>query len=533
MSFYKSIATVGGLTLVSRLFGFARDILTATFLGAGPLADAFFVALKLPNFFRRITAEGAFSVSFVPLFAAELEENGKDAAVKFAEEAQAFMLAVLVPFTIVVIAAMPWVLMLIAPGFSDTPERYDAALELSRITFPYILLMSLTSLMGGVMNSFDRFGPFAAAPILFNFSLIVGMVCFTDMAGSAGHAMAWAVSVAGLLQLIWLTVACRRMGVRLHWRIPKLTPRLRVLFRKMGPGIFGAGVAQINLLVDMIIASLLPVGAISFLYYADRLYQLPLSVIGIAVGTAILPMLTRALRGADKATANHLFGQGFEICLILALPAAAAYLVIAPEIMDVLFARGEFSVEESRQSAYALMGYALGLPAFVLAKVLAAVFFAHHDTATPVKYAVICAVMNTVLALTFSQMLAADGFGHVGIALATGLTAWVNAILLLRGLKRFGDISLHKKTAQRLLMILLATIGMAAVLWLATCAALPLVQASGDIVQLLVLLAVMGLAGLCYGGLLLALRVVHMGQLKALFAKVKKTDTIKPDVSAE
>lgn len=526
MSFYKAIATVGGLTFLSRICGFARDILTATYLGAGPVADAFFVALKLPNFFRRMTAEGAFSVSFVPLFAKDLETEGRASAIKFAEEAQAMMLGVLIPFTVVAIVAMPWVLMLIAPGFGSTPERYQLAVDLSRITFPYIVLMSLASLLGGILNSFDRFGPFAAAPILFNLTLIVAMLFFADLAGSAGHAMAWGVAVAGILQFAWLVWCCRKIGIRLHIRKPRLTPRIRILFRKMVPGIFGAGVAQINIFVDMIIASLLPVGAISFLYYADRMYQLPLSVVGIAIGTAILPMLTRALASDDAKAAPRLFRQGFELSLMLALPATAAYLLMAPEIMQVLFVRGEFTQDNSYHAALALMGYSVGLPAFILAKLLSAAFFARHDTATPVRYAVICALMNTALALLLSQLMKEQGLGHVGIALATGTTAWVNVALLAITLHKRGMLMIDASSFARAGEIVALTVLMGAVLWGGSHLVLPYLTLAGQVSQLLGVLGVLALGGTTYAIGLFASGAVSVQTLQSLFPKQGKKATM-------
>lgn len=526
MSFYKAIATVGGMTLLSRICGFARDILTATYLGAGPVADAFFVALKLPNFFRKMTAEGAFSVSFVPLFAKELEADGRASAIKFAEEAQAMMCAVLIPFTIIAIVAMPWVLMLIAPGFAETPDRYQLAVDLSRVTFPYILLMSLTSLLGGVLNSFDRFGPFAAAPVLFNLTLIVAMLFFADFAGSAGHAMAWGVAVAGVLQFLWMVWACSRIGIRVRFRAPHLTTRIRTLFRKMLPGVFGAGIAQVNIFVDMIIASLLPVGAISFLYYADRMYQLPLSVVGIAIGTAILPMLTRALASDDAQAAPRLFKQGFELSLMLALPATAAYLLVAPEIMDALFVRGEFTANNGYQAALALMGYTIGLPAFILAKLLGAAFFARHDTATPVKYAVICALMNTALALLFSQLLKDQGYGHVGIALATGLTAWVNVALLGITLHKRDMLMIDRASFARVGEIAAITILMGAVLWAGVRLGLMTAFGGGQAGKLACIFSILALGGATYGGGLVLSGALSMHTLRTLFPKRGKKATM-------
>lgn len=521
MSFYKAIITVGGLTLGSRILGFMRDILTAAVLGAGPVADSFFVALKLPNFFRRITAEGAFSVSFVPLFAGELEKSGREEAKKFAEEAQAMMLAVLIPFTVIVILAMPWVLYVIAPGFGSTPERYDLALEMSRITFPYILLMSLTSLLGGVMNSFDRFGPFAAAPMLFNLSLMAALYFFTPYVETGGHAMAWGVAAAGILQFLWLFYACRKIGLVLKLRRPRVTPMLKKLFKNMLPGVFGAGLAQVNLFVDMILASLLPVGAISFLYYADRLYQLPLSVIGTAIGTALLPMLSKALRSKDEAAAHRLFISGIETGLLLALPAAAAYIAVAPTIMNVLFVRGAFTAEDSLSSALALIGYSVGLPAFILGKVFSTAFFAREDTATPVKFAVICAVLNTVLALAFIIP-----FRHVGIAFATGLTAWVNVGLLAHGLWKREVFFFDRTNIKNAIIIFISSLIMAFVLVLGDRYVLPSFIQGGQMQKFLGLGILLTGGGLVYGLCLQVTGVLKIEKIRQLFPKRKKQDTI-------
>lgn len=524
MSFYKAIITVGGLTLGSRIMGFIRDILTAAVLGAGPVADAFFVALKLPNLFRRITAEGAFSVSFVPIFAGELEEKGREEAIRFAEQAQSVMLAVMVPFTILMVLAMPWVLYVVAPGFTDDGDmvRYDMALEMARITFPYIVLMSLVALLGGVMNSFDRFGPFAAAPILFNLSLIVALLFFAPLAKNGGHAMAWGVMAAGVLQFAWLFYACRKLGVILKWRKPALTPRIRKLFRKMGPGVVGAGVAQINLFVDMVLASLLPVGAISYLYYADRLYQLPLSVIGIAIGTALLPMLSRTLKTREGAKANRLFSRGIEAGLMFALPATIAYIVIGVTITDVLFVRKAFSAADGLQAGYALMAYSVGLPAYILSRVLSVVFFAEGDTVTPVKYAIICAVLNTVLALALIVP-----FQHVGIALATGLTAWVNLALLIQGTRKKGAVQLMEGSVKRGLIMLGAALVMGAAIFLVQHFVYPYFMDSGFAMKVAGLVLLIGVGGVIYGILLSITGILTLSMVKELFPKRKKQDTIE------
>ena len=299
MALLRSVATVGSLTLVSRVFGFLRDILTAAILGAGPVADAFFVAQRLPNLFRSLFAEGAFSAAFVPLAASALAEGGKPAARAFAEEAFAVLFAVLLAFVVAGEIFMPWLMGVIAPGFGDEPGKFELAVDLTRITFPYLLFISLTALQGGLLNAVDRFAAAAATPILLNLFLIAALLLMARFGWSDGRALAWALTAAGIAQFLWLMVSCARAGVALRLRLPRLTPRVKQTLRIMGPGVFGAGVIQLNLLVSTALASLLPTGSIAYLYYADRLNQLPLGVVGIAVGTAILPPLSRQVRLGD------------------------------------------------------------------------------------------------------------------------------------------------------------------------------------------------------------------------------------------
>ena len=431
MKLLKAMATVAGLTAVSRIAGFIRDIMTASILGAGPMADAFFVALKLPNFFRRITAEGAFSVSFVPIYSGELEREGRESADYFANKTFSFMLSALSVFTVLAIIFMPVIINLIAPGFDDGSRRYDMAVNFSRITFPYLLLMSLTSLLGGVMNAHDRFAPFAVAPFFFNVSLI-GVLLVSDLFPSPGYALSWGVMLAGVLQFLLLFITARRwIKFRLKFVRPQVTPRIKRLFKLMGPGVIGAGVVQINLFADMIIGSFLPTGSISYLYYADRLNQLPLSTVGIAVGTALLPMLTRAVSGGRVEEARDLFNRALEVTLFLGLPSALALLVIAHPIISVLFEHGAFGPEATRATAFVLQGYVIGLPAYIGVKVFSTAFWSKEDTLTPVKISVIVTVSNIALALLFIKPL-----GVGGIALATGIVGWLQIILLgiaLRG----------------------------------------------------------------------------------------------------
>jgi len=517
MSFARAIATVGGLTLVSRVAGFARDILTAALLGAGPVGDAFFVALKLPNLFRRLFAEGAFSVAFVPLFNAELEGSGRDSAIAFAERALGLMVAVLVPFTVAIVAAMPWAVTVIAPGFVDEPQRYDLAVAFSRITFPYLLLVALVALMGGVLNSLDRFAPFAAAPILFNLTLIAALLGLTPLVASPGHALSWGVAASGVVQLLFLAEACRRAGVRLRLVRPSLTPRVRRLFRLMGPAALGAGVLQINSFVDVLLASLLPAGAVSFLYYADRLYQLPLGVVGIAIGTALLPMLSRRVTAGDGDGAAEAQNRAIEYGLLLALPAAAALMAVPGPILAVLFERGRFGPEDTALTALALGIFAAGIPAYILIKVLSTVYFARQDTASPVKAATVAAGLNIALGVVAISVLD-PRIGHAGLAGATAVSAWVNAAILARGLVRGAVLAPDRRLVARLPRLVVAAAAMAAGL-IALAAVLEAPLAGPLWEKVPALAGLVGAGAAVYFGLAHLLGGTRLGDLRALLGR--------------
>lgn len=443
MKLLKAMATVGGLTGVSRILGFIRDVMTAAILGAGPIADAFIVALKLPNLFRRVTAEGAFSVSFVPMYSRMMKQDGSPTANAFASNAFAVMATILTPFTIVAIFAMPWIIHVIAPGFTVGEERYDLAVEMTRVTFPYLVLISLSALLGGVLNAHDKFAPFAAAPIVFNIVLIAALYLATPYLETGGHALSWGLFAAGVFQFLGLFACIKMYKINIRIQLPKFDTDIKRLFTLMLPGILGAGVVHINLFVDIIIASMLAEGAISYLYYADRLNQLPLGMVGIAVGTALLPMLSRAMAGGGINEARNLFNRSLEVCLLLTLPAGFAMLIVAEPLIQSLFQYGAFDAQDARTTSFVLMGYALGVPAYVASKVLSTTYYARQDTKTPVKMAVICALMNIALALVFIQFM-----GVAGIALSTGLCGWVQIFLLKRGLKdaevtRFDPRFLH------------------------------------------------------------------------------------------
>ncbi len=489
MTLLRSVATVGSYTLLSRVMGFVRDILTAALLGAGPVTDAFFVAQRLPNLFRSLFAEGAFSAAFVPLFAGTMAEQGKDAARAFAEDALAVLLVALLLFVLVGEIFMPAVMRVIAPGFAGDPAKFALAVALARITFPYLLFIALVALQGGVLNSVDRFAAAAATPTLLNLFLIAALLMMRRFGWHDGRALAWAVTAAGLAQFLWLMLSCARAGLALRLPWPRLTPQVRRTLAIMGPGAIGAGVTQVNLLISTALASFLPGGSVSYLYYADRLNQLPLGVVGIAVSTAILPPLSRQLRLGDQAGAAATQNRGLELALLLTLPAAVALAVLAEPIFAVLFQRGAFTPADTAATAAALAAYAVGLPAFVLVKVLAPAFFARHDTKTPVKVAVMAVAVNLGLTLILMQFLA-----HVGIALATTCAGWLNALTLLALLIRRGHFRLDRRARRNLPRVAMAALGMGVVLLLLRHACAPAFAGPA-------LLRAMALAGLIGAGL--------------------------------
>lgn len=505
MTFRKAFFTVGGLTMLSRVTGFLRDVMAANILGAGAAADAFFVALRLPNLFRRLFAEGAFSISFVPLFTGALKE-GKDDARAFAEQALAGLLLVLVPFTLLMILIMPWFMHVITPGYADEPEKFALAVRLSQITFPYLMLISLAALLGSMLNAVGKFAPYAIAPVAFNLTQLVALFIWRENDLEAAVAQAWAVTVSGGIQLIWLIYAARRAGWRLRLIRPRLTPKMRRLLQLIGPGALGAGVIQVNIFIDMVLASLLPSGAVSYLSYAERLYQLPIGVIGIAVGTALLPILSNTLRTAPPEKAHDEQNRALEFGLYLALPAAVALVVIPVPILTVLFQRGAFDATVTYYTAWAGATYALAIPAYTINKVLTVAYYAREDTRSPFLVSLQTVGLNTGLSLLLVLSLRHSAYAdiaHAGLALATTTTAWINAYLLARGLRRRGHFVPDAAFRTRILGTALSGLGMAVVLWLGARWLDPLFHTTLPI-------EIMALAGLAGAGTLTYFALAHI-----------------------
>lgn len=508
MSFARSLFTVSGLTVISRVGGFIRDTLTAMFLGAGPVADAFFVAQRLPNLFRSLFAEGAFSAAFVPLYATEQERHGKQAAQKFAGEALAVLLAVLIPFSALVMLFMPHVMGLLAPGFESDPAKYDLAVDFSLITFPYLALISVTALQAGVLNARGVFGPGAAAPIALNIVLVLGLIVAKVFHLHIGYTLAWALTLSGVVQMGWLMISCWRSGVPIPLVWPRFTQASRRLFRRVGPGSIGAGAAQINLLISTNLASLLPTGAVSWLYYADRLNQLPLGIVGIAVATTLLPVLTRHVEAGREDKARHYMSRAIEFCLILGLPATIGLALAGKPIIQTLWEHGVFGAADTQATSEALAAYALGIPAFLLVKVFASGFFARHDTTTPVKIAFVAMTVNVI-----GSVVMLGPLQHIGIALANSIAIWVNAILLFARLrKRIGAIG-DARLLRRLPRILVSAVFMAVLTWALMEAAAGWMIPHHLLSEILALTFIIAMAALGYGGVLHLTKAVHLGEI--------------------
>ncbi|WP_427953951.1 murein biosynthesis integral membrane protein MurJ [Acidiphilium sp.] len=504
--------TVGAWTMGSRVLGFARDILIAALLGAGPAADAFFVALRLPNLFRRLFGEGAFSAAFIPAYTGTLSHEGEAPARRLAEDITAIMVVFLFALMALGMIFMPEVLDVLAPGFRAEPAKFALAVHLSRITFPYLWLICLCALFAGVLNARGHFAAAAAAPILFNVCIIAALFILRARGEHVPEALSYGVALSGIVQFAVLGRALARAGTPLRLRLPRLTPGAMIVLRRLGPGLIGAGVTQLNLTVDTIIASLLPNGTVSVLYYADRVNQLPLGVIGAALGTVLLPSLSRHFRRNETEQARATLNRALEFALLLTLPAAAALAAIGLPIMRTLFAHGAFSTADAARSTAALAAYAFGLPAFVLVKLFTPGFFARGDTKTPVKIGLAAVALNLALNLALMHPLQ-----QIGIALSTSIAAWFNVSILALLLRRHRDFAPDRRLIHRLPRIIAASAAMAALLIALRATPLMHLPASLALIGLITL----GITGFAAIGL--AIGAFHTAELRTLLRRPART----------
>lgn len=465
MTLFRSVFTVSFYISISRILGFIRDITIAQYLGVSMLSDAFFAAFRLPNFFRRIFAEGAFNSAFVPIFIEKLQEqkDGKSAdgsAQLFVRNIFSLLFYALLIFTILVQIFMPFFMKILFPGFFSDPEKSSLLIILSRITIFYLIFISLVSLCSGVLNSINKFAVPASSPIILNLTLIASTFVFGSIVPNYAYALSWGVFIAGILQFLWVFTFTVKSGFLLYPKMPKMNSDMKKFFKKLIPGIIGANVMQINLLVDSIFASMIA-GAVSYLYYADRINQLPLAMIGIAIGVALLPALSRKIKSSDHDGAVKLQNIALEVGLILVIPATLALTVLAYPIISSLFERGKFTATESFTVSKALMFYSFGLPSYVLVKVMEPAFFSRGDTKTPMKIAFVCLINNAVFNVIFYLM----GFGYIGIVLASVFSTYLNLTILITTLLRKKHFYFEKDFAKKMVLILIPSIIMAVTLF--------------------------------------------------------------------
>jgi putative peptidoglycan lipid II flippase len=524
MKLARALGSVGGLTLASRILALGRDSLQATFVGASFASDAFLVAFRLPNMFRALFAEGAFNAAFIPMFNRKVGEAGGEvnAGLVFAERALAVLLPVLIVFTgVMLVAAWP-VTWLLSGGFNDpTPSQFAYAVTLSRITIPYLLLISLVSLLGGILNSLGRYWVNAAAPILLNLSMIAALWFFRGgNAYDTAMAQAVAVTVGGVLQLLWLMIGCRAAGVKLRLKLPKIDADVKRLMKLIVPAAAGAGATQINLLVSTAMAgSLLPAGSISYIYYADRLNQLPLGLIGIGLATILLPTISRQLGAGDNRAAMDTQNRGIELALFLTLPATIAFLVCAEPIIRGIFQHGAFTPADTQATGMALSMFAIGLPAYILIKVLTPGFYAREDTRTPVRFAMISVAVNLILNIALIPTI-----GHIGPPLATAIAAIVNVALLYWTLRKRGHFEADARLKRRLPRLAIAALLMGAALFFAD--RLLIDYTTGTLwMRALGLSLLVGSGGALYGIACFATRAFTPADLKALMRRKPATPT--------
>ncbi|SDH32971.1 murein biosynthesis integral membrane protein MurJ [Propionivibrio dicarboxylicus] len=461
MNLLKALATVSGMTLLSRILGFVRDFVIARIFGAGMMTDAFFVAFKLPNLLRRLFAEGAFSQAFVPILGETKNRHSEDDAKHLIDRVATMLFLVLLVVTLIGMAGAPLLVYLSAPGFSTDPNKFDLTVQLTRITFPYILFMSLVALSGGILNTWNRFAVPAFTPVLLNVSMIALSLFAAPYFQQPVLALAWAVFLGGLLQLAFQLPSLKRIGMLPRFVFDWHDEGVRRILRLMAPAVLGVSVSQVSLLINTIFASFLDTGSVSWLYYADRLMEFPAGMLGAALGTILLPSLAKYHANDNYDEYSKLLDWGLRLTLLLAAPAALALAIIAVPLIATLFHHGAFTSHDVFMTRNALVAYSVGLLGMILVKVLAPGFYARQNIRTPVKIGILTLCITQALNLALIGWLQ-----HAGLALSIGLAACINATLLYRGLRRHGIYSPQPGWMSFTLKLIVALAAMGVVLWL-------------------------------------------------------------------
>lgn len=540
----RNMLSVGGFTAMSRVLGFLRDVITASYIGATMVSDAWYAAFRFPNLGRRVFGEGAFNAAFVPLFGREWNDNGEETATQFANQAFSWLLFILGGSMLVIVPLMRWFILPLTFGFLRPAEfettklwmqselswvwlwemlqhpggtvKFELAVAYSRVMFSYLICMALAAHLSGVLNTLKVFAVPAFAPVLMNIILLLGLLGiipglhYTEDKQASGWVLSWCVFAAGFAQVALVYFACLKRGLKIRPVIPRRSPGMKRLLDLMVPGIISASVQQVNLIVGSLIASMQD-KAVSYLYYSDRIYQLPLGMIGIAFGVVLLPEITRRLHRNDRDGARRSLSRGIEFSMLITLPAMVAMVAIPQELITVIFQRNQFTPESAMATAAALSAFALGLPGYVLIRVLQPGYFAQENTKAPMRMAIITVGVNIVASLILFPL-----FRHVGIALATAIAAWVNVAMLWRGLGDF--LHMPAATWSKLARMLLASLLMGALVW--TLAWLLRGWfAGGELPRIAALAIVIGAGMSAYGALVIALRATSLAEMKGALGK--------------
>ncbi|MDA9742102.1 murein biosynthesis integral membrane protein MurJ [Pelagibacteraceae bacterium] len=513
-SLFRSFFTVSFYTFLSRVLGFIRDILIARYLGSTVIADAFFVAFRIPNFFRRVLAEGAYSAALIPVFSGVvLNPKDEREASDFVENTTSMLLFATVVLTIIFFFGMPYIIQVLAPGFTDNKEAYELAVHFGKIIFPYIIFISLAAHFASINNVHERFAAGAFAPAILNISFILSLFFLTPFVTTAGHALSYGVLIGGVLQFLYLYRAVLNF-YRPRIILPVLNEKLKKFFKLFLPGVVGSGVIQLNIVIGTIIASFLPVGAISHIYYADRLNQLPLAIFGIALGIVLLPSLSKAIKQSDQETTNNIQNRSIEFSLLISLPSSIGLFILAEPIIQILFERGAFVKEDTFYTAKVLSYFALGLPAYIIIKVLVSCFFAREDTKTPLYISIVSVITNVLLSL-----LLIGSMREMGIAIATAISAWVNALLLylflaIRNHMKFDDLLVSNS-----IKILLSSSLLFVAIYLLNGLFFTNISGNSVLLNSTLLLLMIFLAIIIYFGLVIMLKVLSVNQLREYLKK--------------
>ena len=507
--FFRSFFTVSFYTFISRILGFIRDILIAKFLGSTVIADAFFVAFRIPNFFRRVLAEGAYSAALIPVFSGVVIDTKDDhEAADFVENTMSLLLFVTIILTFIFFFGMPYIIQILAPGFSNNKEAFDLAVHFGKIIFPYLIFISLVAHFASINNVHGKFVAGAFAPAILNISLILSLFILTPQLSTAGHALSYGVLIGGLFQFIYLYKAVLHF-YRPRIRIPIFNSRLKKFLRLFFPGLIGSGVIQLNIIIGTIIASFLPIGAISHIYYADRLNQLPLAIFGIAMGIVLLPTLSKAIKQNNSEEIQATQNRSLEFSLLISLPSAAGLYILSFPIIHILFERGAFLSEDTFYTSKVLSIFALGLPAYILIKILVTCFFAREDTKTPLYVSIVSVIVNIVLSI-----LLISSMREMGIAVATAISAWINAILLFLILYKDNNLYLESKLIRNSLKILFATIILVIGCYFLNELIFINIADLSTILKILNLLLVIICSKIIYLGMIFMLKVISIQDLK-------------------